>query len=70
MKNYNNYPEWAIKLFTNLCFSQVKEQLPENLMRFYSNPPSFIYNGQLFAFTPNESFITDEPTSNFETLYN
>jgi len=51
----------VIDIFTNLCLSQVKEQLTENLLYFNPNPPSFIYNGHLFTFSPNQTFISSEP---------
>ena len=46
-------PDWAFKIFASLCYSQVKEQLPENIFFPHTNPPSFVCNGHLYAFTHN-----------------
>lgn len=51
------YPGAAISLFTSLCLSQVKEQLPENLVYFNTNPESFIWNGELYVHTHNQTII-------------
>ncbi len=60
MLPFTRLPNAVFEIFTTLCLSQVKEQLPENLLFINPNPPSFIYNGQLFAFSHNQSFIEDE----------
>ena len=63
------FPKKAIQICESLCLSQVKEQLIENLIYFNNNPQSFIYNGQLFAFTNNRSFFSDDAfTGNFASL--
>lgn len=49
-----------IQIFTNLCLSQVKEQLTENLIYCSANPTSFICNGQLFSYIHNRSIIPDD----------
>ena len=54
-------PEAIIHIFTRLCLSQVKEQLPENLIYFGSNPISFICKGHLYSFLDNLSLILEEP---------
>jgi hypothetical protein len=53
-------PDSIIQIFTSLCLSQVKEQLPENLMYFGINPVSFIYDSDLYSFIHNKSIILDE----------
>ena len=53
-------PGAIIHIFTRLCLSQVKEQLPENLIYFVSNPISFICKGHLYSFLDNLSFL-EEP---------
>lgn len=55
-----NSPDAIIHIFTRLCLSQVKEQLPENLMYFGSNPISFICKGHLYCFLDNLSLILEE----------
>jgi len=60
MFRLTKFPKTAIEICTSLCLSQVKEQLIENLIYFNNNPQSFIYNGELFAFTSNRSFFTDD----------
>ena len=54
-----------VRIFTDLCLSQVKEQLTENLTYFNANPPSFILDGNLFAYTINQSFLNPESLNNF-----
>ena len=54
-----------VRIFTDLCLSQVKEQLTGNLTYFNTNPPSFILAGNLFAYTINQSFINSESLNNF-----
>ena len=54
-----------IRIFTSLCLSQVKEQLPENLIYFTSNPASFICDGELFSFIPNRSLVLDESLTEY-----
>lgn len=61
MKGLNEFPDWACDLFVVLCFHQVRDQISENLIYHKSNPPSFICNGQLFAYTHASTFIPDEP---------
>jgi hypothetical protein len=69
MFRLRKFPKTAIEICTTLCLSQVKEQLVENLIYFNGNPQSFIYNGQLFAFTNNRSFFADDSLSgNFSSL--
>jgi hypothetical protein len=70
MKRFSKGPGWAFKIFASLCFSQVKEQLTENLIYHHSNPQSFIYNGQLFAFIHNRSLIADELSTGYGTMFN
>jgi hypothetical protein len=53
-------PAWAFQLFAGLCFSHVKEQLPENLYYYSVNPPSFMYADELFVFTETASVVTGE----------
>jgi len=60
MFRLTRFPKTAIEICTSLCLSQVKEQLIENLIYFNNNPQSFIYNGELFAFTNNRSFFVDD----------
>lgn len=55
-----NLQNSVVDLFKDLCLSQVKEQLTENLIYFNPNPTSFICNGHLFAITSNKAFITDK----------
>lgn len=61
MFRFSNYPNTVVGMFTTLCLSQVKEQLPENLVYLNGNPPSFMMNGHLFAFTDNQTFISSDP---------
>ena len=59
------FPDWGAKMFSHLCFSQVKEQLPENLISlvsYSSNPTSFICNGELFAYTHHSNLYFIEPS--------
>ncbi|MEO5890241.1 MAG: hypothetical protein ABIQ31_08310 [Ferruginibacter sp.] len=70
MKNFVNTQDWALKIFTSLCFSQVKEQLPENLIYRCSNPASFICKGNLFALANNRSFLPDELLTGSVAFYN
>lgn len=53
-------PDSIIQIFTSLCLSQVKEQLPENLIYFTTNPVSFICNSHLYCFISNLCLILDE----------
>ena len=53
-------PKPLSRFFNNLCLSQVKEQLPENLICYTPNPTSFVYDGHLFFLAHNRSFIMDE----------
>lgn len=61
----NSHPDWVFKLLTTLCIGQVKEQLSDNLNSYPTNPPCFIFNGQLFAYTNSRLLIADE----FETEF-
>ena len=54
-----------VRIFTDLCLGQVKEQLTENLTYLNTNPPSFILDGNLFAYTINQSFINKESLNDF-----
>ncbi|MEO6547502.1 MAG: hypothetical protein ABIN94_05860 [Ferruginibacter sp.] len=53
-------PDWVFKMFADLCFSQIKEQLLENLVYEHSNPQSFAIDGELFGYIHNRSLIIDE----------
>ena len=44
-------------LFNNLCLSQVKEQLSENLLYDNASPESFVCKGELFLFTDHRLII-------------
>lgn len=65
MYNLTKSPKALLNIFTTLCLSQVKEQLNENLVFGVSNPPSFVYNGQLFSYIHNRSVILDESLSEY-----
>lgn len=58
-----------IQIFTSLCLSHVKEQLPENLIYFGINPASFICNGHLYSFIHNRSLVLDEFLYAYEYKY-
>jgi hypothetical protein len=58
-------PDAIVQIFTSLCLSQVKEQLPENLIYIGINPASFICNGHLYSFIHNLSLILDESLDEF-----
>ena len=60
MFHFKKLPHSIVQMFNGLCLSQVKDQLTENLTYFNPNPPSFVCNGHLFAFTNNKSFLIDE----------
>ncbi|MEJ7589888.1 MAG: hypothetical protein WKI04_20230 [Ferruginibacter sp.] len=63
-KSSNNF----IDIFITLCLCQVKEQLNENLVYLYTNPPSFTCNGDLFTYMDNELLLLEE--ANNEDGYN
>lgn len=65
MSKLTHSPTAIIKIFTDLCLNQVKEQLTENLTYFIRNPESFIHNGDLFTFVNNRSFILDESLAEY-----
>ena len=65
MKHFYKSPDQVFKIFSKLCLSQVKEQLTENLVFGVSNPPSFVYNGQLFSYIHNRSIILDDSLSEY-----
>ena len=64
MFSFKKFPQAAMNMFTSLCLSQVKEQLPENLIYFNGNPKSFVHNGHLFVFDDNRAFYADESFDN------
>lgn len=65
MNMLTKLPNWAVEVFSLLCFQQVKDQLSETIVYQRPNPASFICNGQLYAFAHNQAFITDEPHGSF-----
>ena len=65
MYNLAKSPKALLNIFKTLCLSQVKEQLTENLVFGVSNPPSFVYNGQLFSYIHNRSIILDDSLSEY-----
>lgn len=68
MKRYVKCPDWALKIVSGLCFSQVKEQLPDNLRYYPLNPQAFICNGQLFAYVQNQMLIEEVNSKGPENL--
>ena len=65
MYRFTKSPDSIVQIFTSLCLSQVKEQLPENLIYVGTNPASFICNGHLYSFVHNRSLILDESPDEF-----
>ena len=63
MIRLTKFPKAAIGLFNNLCLSQVKDQLFENLLYCNSNPPGFVFEGQLFAFADNCFILSENPVA-------
>ena len=73
MARFMKCPGWAFKLFEILCFYHVIEQLPENLLIHIfplSNPPSFVCEGQLFAFTHHRLLISEVHLPVNDLMYN
>ena len=60
MKDYLFFKNFPVIMANFLCLNQVKDQLSSNLIYNNSNPISFIYNTQLYAFTCNYTFIKED----------
>lgn len=65
MSKLTQSPASLIKIFTNLCLSQVIEQLNENVSHFVANPESFVMDGELFIIAPNKTFILDDSLTEY-----
>ncbi|MCW3092782.1 MAG: hypothetical protein JWP81_3851 [Ferruginibacter sp.] len=59
MQHFIKCPDWVFRMFADLCFSQIKEQLQENVIYQHSNPESFAFENQLFVFIHNRSVILE-----------
>ena len=60
--------ESFVQIFINLCLSQVKEQLTENLIYSIFNPQSFICDGHLYSIVHNRSVILDESLPEYDVI--